>query len=112
MRDCMSSGNSFPDEWPPHCPPDDAVDASITVYRTVKADPPTEEDFLSYRELGKKVAKHLECDACGISVMRTKADAVHHRNLFQWSGVIAEGVLQHEHGKIKDTPSNKFPSHL
>ena len=43
--------------------------------------PPTNDDFLSYREMGKKVSRKKECDACGLSVFRSKEEAVHHRSV-------------------------------
>jgi hypothetical protein len=109
-----SDGNSsFPEGWPANCPPQDAVDANITVYRTVKTTPPTEVDFLSYHELGKKVPEGKKCQACGISVWPTKEAAAHQRQVFEWQNPhIAEAKLAPEHGKVKDTPSRRFPEHV
>lgn len=110
----MSSGSSsFPSDWPANCPPADSVGASITVYRTVRTNPPTENDFLSYREQGKKVSKQKECQACGLSVWPTREDAAHQREVFNWENPhIAEATLTPAYGKVKSTPSRSFPEHL
>src|SRR5438128_10777189 len=109
-----NGGSSFPAAWPVNCPPNDATDARGTVYRTVRTNPPTADDFRSFREEGKHVRDpQKQCQACGISVLRTREDAVHHRDAFQWRGeFIAEGMLAPAHGKIKPTPAKKFPSHI
>jgi hypothetical protein len=105
---------SGPGGYPPCCPPADAVDANIVVYRTVTNNPPQAMDFLSWVEEGKvKPNKSPKCDEFSVSVMLTKDDALHHRNLFGWAAQhIAMGKLTPENGKTKPTPTNKFPSHV
>jgi hypothetical protein len=106
-------GSLFPEGWPANCPPQDAVDANMTVYRTVKTNPPTAADFFSYHELGKNVAEDKECQACGLSAWPTKEAAAHQREVFAWQNpYIAEARLVPDHGKIKATPSRRFPEHL
>jgi hypothetical protein len=110
----MSNGGfSFPAGWPPNCPPDDAVDADIEVYRTVSADPPAATDFLSYHEEGKLVKNRQKiCQAHGVSVYGSVEDAIHHRKVFGWASQrIAKGKLTPDQGRTKPTPGS-LPSHI
>ncbi len=110
----MSNGGlSFPAGWPPNCPPNDATDADVVVYRAVEANPPTASDFLSYQEKGKQISPRKVCQAHGLSVHGSKEDAIHYRELFSWAPrLIAKGKLMPVHGKTKPTPSGNFPSHV
>lgn len=110
----MSGPASFPTNYPPSCPPLDAADADIIVYRTVANDPPQQSDLLSWVEEGKtKPKKKPKCDEHSVSVLRSRDDAIHHRELFGWAGqFIAEGKLIRDHGKTKDSPAKNFPSHV
>lgn len=111
----MDENRTFPHSFPTNCPPDDASEADILVYRTVANNPPQHCDFLSWVEAGKlKPNKRPKCDECGISVMRSKEEAMHHRELFgQFAGnYIAVGQLTPMHGKTKASPTTKFPSHV
>lgn len=115
----MSNGNepiiaTWPQNgWPQDCPPEDANGMNVTVYRAVKKDPPTPDDFQTYRELGKIVNRTRQCDACGLSVHMSEKDAVHYRSVFPSQGeFIAEGFLNATHGKLKATPSGRSPSHM
>lgn len=104
----------FPDDFPECCPPSDAVDADIVVFRTVTNNPPQRIDFLSWVEEGKtKPNKIPKCDEFSVSVMLSKNDALHHRHVFRWAAQhIAVGRLFPSHGRVKPTPTKKFPSHL
>jgi len=110
----MSGTRTFPKNWPTKCPPADAKDADVVVYRTVRTDPPTNEDFLSWHEEGKEPKyPGKECQACSVSVHRTQESAIHHREVCEYDGAcIAVGVLNPSHGKTKDTPTRKFPLHV
>jgi len=102
--------SSFPDDWPPGCPPADAQAAGGLVYRLVRTNPPTASDFLTHAELGK-MPKAPACLRVGLSVFRTRDHAVHQAQLFPFLGnQIASGELCAEHGKTKLTPG-KMPSH-
>ena len=109
-----NGGRSFPAGWPPNCPPNDATDADIEVYRTVSADPPTAADFLSYHEEGKLIRDLRKvCQAHGVSVHGSEEGAIHHRKVFGWaSQFFAKGRLTPAHGKTKPTPSKSSPSHI
>jgi hypothetical protein len=111
----MKGIRGFPGDWPPGCPPADAVAAHAVVYRTVQADPPTTDDFVTYRELGKRVSPGQECKAASLSVFLNEKDALHHREAFRWKGnarLIAKGQLTADCGVTRPTPSNRYPSHL
>jgi len=92
---------TFPSDWPPGCPPNDAIDASGTVYRVVKADPCGAEDFRSHGEQGTR-ATSPECLRCGLSVFSDLTGAGHARAKYPALGnLIARGELHAQHGKIK-----------
>ena len=108
----MSGGLTFPHDWPEPCPPADANAADTVIYRRVLNNPPLPADFLSYRELGKRVSPGKACQACGLSVFVTREDAVHNRELFPSAGqFIAAGRLLPCHGKTMHTPSGTQPAH-
>lgn len=94
---------NFPANWPKNCPPSDAVDADGDVFRIVKDEPPTDEDFASHWETGK-LPKAPPCLRCGLSVFRDVRDAVHQRQLIPKLGCwIAQATLKYHHGKTKLT---------
>jgi len=96
----------FPSEWPEGCPPTDAQPASGEVFRVVKVDPPTADDFLTFQELGKPDSGK-PCEAAGVSVFRDAKDARHYCAKFPHLGeLIAKGSLSSSHGAIKSTPRN------
>ena len=71
---------SFRDSLPAGCPPDAAeeITAPRAVFRLVRTDPPTPNDFLSQRQENpdKVFAGISECVVCGLSVFADKQDAV------------------------------------
>ena len=95
---------NFPAEWPQPCPPTDAGSPDGEFYRVVKVDPPSPDDFLSYREMGK--AENADaCIRAGISLFRELQDAEHYSAKYQYLGnMIAVGVLDATHGLVKPTP--------
>jgi hypothetical protein len=96
--------NAFSPHMPDGCPPLDAPLAQGLVFRVVKSDPPTPEDFLTYFE-EDKVRPDRECDCHGVSVFRDSDDAVAYAEKFQYLGeFIARGSLENQHGKVADTP--------
>ncbi len=102
----------WPDHLPDGCPPEDATGASEQVYRFVKNDPPTPEDFLSWRELypNKPCPKSLEeCYVCSISVFTSKAAVRRlHKRIPTFKNMKpALGELNPTLGVIKNTPSNR-----
>lgn len=101
---------SFPADWPGCCPPDDAMDAEGTVFRLAKRNPLQTSDVTTHLERG--AAPNADpCLRAGLSVMRTKEDALHMARLFRrmWK-FVARGTLDPTHGKLKLT-ERKVPSH-
>lgn len=93
---------TFPDDWPPGCPPEDAEDAQGEVFRVVKKQPPTDDDFKTYHEQG--IVRGDPILRCGLSVFRLASDAEHASRKFRNMGkLIAKALLQAEHGKTKQT---------
>lgn len=102
--------SAFPDNWPPGCPPADAEPAAGPVYRLVKNIPPLAEDFKTHHEIGK-MPKAPACLRAGLSVFRTRDDAIHQSKLHPFLGnKIASAELCPEHGKVKLTRGT-MPSH-
>lgn len=105
----------YPDFFPNNCPPVDAVEAKIDVFRYTKNSPPTEEDFKSHYEMEPE--KYLGViDAYGLSVISNLESAKNGLNLnpglrkkFKY---IAEGNLTTDCGVIKQTPSRNQKYHM
>jgi hypothetical protein len=108
----MSSDLEFPSDFPGGCPPNDAGDAKGIVYRQVRSDPPTDSDFLSiYEEGRRKISQTKLCQARGVSVLQTEEDAVKQCRMFRMRGeFIATGTLTPAHGRLKPT-HGQLPSH-
>lgn len=101
---------SFPGDWPPGCPPPDAAPAQGTVYRIVREVPLTARDFRTAQELGRARSASA-CLRCGLSVLRTLADARHQCALFPALGDrMATAELRPPHGRTKLT-RGKVPTH-
>jgi hypothetical protein len=100
--DKLVQPNSFPTGWPQNCPPPDAGSVESTYYRIVKSNPPTDDDFRSYAELGLVRKGTDPCVLCGLSVYDTLEAAINARSNFPILGdQIARGSLTDDHGKMK-----------
>jgi hypothetical protein len=100
----------FASHFPAQCPPPEAESASGTVFRLVKSDPPTVDDFLSHAELGL-ARTGPACKRCGLSVFRVRDDGIHMHNLYPNIGsYLAEGELQATHGQTQLT-KGALPTH-
>ena len=68
---------TFPEDWPPGCPPAEATPVSEAVVRVVKTNPPSEKDFLSFIELGRHPSGATACPCMpwGLSVFLDAEDA-------------------------------------
>ncbi len=98
---------TFPEDWPEGCPPADATDASGEVFRMARMNPPTDDDFKSFTELGIERGDPILCR--GVSVFVLQTDAEHAARKFRNMGkILTRGVLLAEHGKSKQTGK---PSH-
>jgi hypothetical protein len=108
----MSGTLSFPNTFPPNCPPPDAEDASGIVYRSVNCDPPQAEDFRTYAELNKRILDPKKvCQSHSVSVLRSEAEARHHLAVSPYVKFLAVAELMPTHGKIKATKSRQLDSH-
>ncbi len=100
----------FPHNWPAECPPEDAEHANGWVFRLVRNNPVSAEDFKSHKEVGR-APQAPECLRCGLSVFRNREDAEHLHKLFPRLGkFIARGELQELHGRVKLTIGRQ-PTH-
>jgi len=95
----MNENCTFPEYFPPCCPDDKAIDANGTVFRIVKAEKMTDDDFLSHHEL--RIAVNVEpCIRCGVSVFDSLQGAIHRQKLSPRLGkFIAKGILNPSSGK-------------
>lgn len=102
---------AWPSFFPDNCPPQDAINPNLTVYRFVRGNPPVESDFNSYIEDGKDVSGIKRCQACGVSVYAELEDAIKMQGYVPGlrKTRIASGHLNSNHGKIKSTPSMRYP---
>ena len=67
----------WPSYFPDACPPDDAISASLTVYRAVLNVPPTKEDFLPQKAMKPKVwYGNNTCFFCSVSLFTDYNEAV------------------------------------
>jgi hypothetical protein len=88
--------------WPPNCPPADAVDVGGDVYRVVLSNPPSADDFKSYHELD--IPGGTPCRRRAISVYGTRVQACHRARMSPHLGTtVARGELEACHGKMKLT---------
>jgi len=104
------------DHFPSGCPPQTAENATGEVYRLIKHDSPTPNDFRSWREENKdKECPEgvTECQSCGLSVYTEKADAcrVIRRIPRFKKAKPALGKLTPDLGVMLHTPSRVNPSH-
>ena len=75
---------TYREKLPDQCPPDEAVEVTgeTSVYRLVKTDPPTDEDFTSHRALHpERRFRVSECIARGLSVWSDAVAASTQRKL-------------------------------
>jgi len=105
----LSHAMSDREPLPPGCPPDEAEEIKTTryVFRLVRTNPPTEEDFKSKRaeNLVPKPPCVSECEFCGVSVFPKKRDAAAKtRKLPNFKGLLVCRVtLTAGAGKIQKT---------
>jgi hypothetical protein len=101
---------SFPNDWPSECPSSNSRPASGEVFRIVRSEFVSKEDFQTHHELGKR----KNADAClrrGLSVFKTQADAEHQIIALPFLGkFVARGILEPRHGETALT-SGKQPTH-
>jgi hypothetical protein len=109
----LRGGMMWPKHFPSGCPEPEAIPADGIVWRIVKADTPTADDFVSHKlTYPAKNWGKSECQACGLSVHRNRADALGLLALPRFRGYhVASGTLAPAHGVIRSTPTAKSESH-
>lgn len=104
----------WPEDFPEQCPPADARNDELHVYRMVKNSPPVKEDFLST----KKEYPHRpfppkdECNSCGTSVFLKLEDILKKQKQYEkslGSKKIAFGRITEEDGLVLETGQ---PTHI
>lgn len=96
------------DDFPEQCPPDDARNDTLQVFRLVSNNPPASDDFLSnIRESPhRKFPDEILCNAHGVSVYRTYEDILNTRKRFPkplGHKKIALGTITPIDGFVKET---------
>jgi hypothetical protein len=100
----------FPKDWPSGCPHESTPEANGVVFRIVKRNPASHEDFLSHHETGR-MPKASPCLRCGLSLFRLLEDALNQQKLLPRLGkVIASACLSSDHGKACATEGQQ-PTH-
>ncbi len=85
---------------PPNCPLEGASEKELQAFRIVKNNPPTQEDFLTYHELGQ-LPKSNACKRASVSVFSCYEGAKHRLELSPHLGKhIARATLGTGHGKV------------
>jgi len=104
---------TYRDHLPEDCPPEEAQPANGTVYRMLKGNTPTPDDFLSFRELKPGKAYPSDCIASGLSVYTELAGIrqLQRRVPRFREATVGQGKLDPVHGTIKGTPSQLHASH-
>jgi hypothetical protein len=103
----------WPEHFPELCPPDSSREPKEKVYRFVKQNPPSENDFISHRLLYADKVFSDECRACGLSVFTEMADVLSMRKRYNAlrKKLLAVGNLSSDVGKILSTPGKYAKSH-
>lgn len=108
---------TWPENFPPDCPPTDAEPASGQYYRLVANDPPKESDFyshLDWQERGRFRGREWPDRriAAGVSVFKVRAEAEKLKAAVpaMRNKKIALGDVTGS-GRMKNTPSHTGPSH-
>ena len=97
----------WPDYFPKQCPPADARQDELTVFRLVSNCPPVREDFLPtvIEYPHRDFSEDQICLACGVSVFKNKSDILKKKNRYAplKAKKIAQGTIQASDGLVKET---------
>lgn len=115
MKGGLTLNMSFPDYFPEGCPPEEATDAEIELYRFCTQSPPCEEDFCSYYEQNPQRYEGV-IQAYGLSVLPSADECL---KALRKSPVlrakykyIATGANNPSRGKTLQTPGRISPRHI
>ncbi|AOZ93623.1 hypothetical protein [Paenibacillus crassostreae] len=105
----------YPDYFPANCPPNDALEEEIIVYRLCESNPVSENDFLSHFILNPNRNYNGKLQAFGLSVISDIEEIEKMRNIspiMRKKKYVATGMTMGSSGVIKKTPSNNCNSHI
>ena len=93
------------EELPSRCPPEDAIQKEMVVYRAVTSFPPSEADFYSQRRMFPKKPFNIDdCLAHACSVFDNEFDIKKKKKLLSHNGIrIVKFKIELEDGKVKKT---------
>lgn len=105
----------FPSYFPKGCPPEDATDEEMLLFRMCKGPVPTAEDFLTFFQIDpEKYKGHIL--AYGLSVFKSEDDCQRARKksprLRTQYKYCASGTTNKDRGKILATPTKVNPHHI
>lgn len=112
--DSDTTALKFPDYFPPECPPEEAEEREIEVYRLCRKNKVMASDFESfYQKRPEKFQGMIE--SYGLSVFPSKKDCEKAQqkspNLRRFRGC-SHGITYKYTGKILNTPNHNNPSHI
>jgi len=94
-------------DFPEQCPPVDARQDELTVFRLVSNNPPTSDDFLStIKEFPhRNFSNDILCNAYGVSVFKNIDDILRRREDFRnlRQKKVARGIIMPHDGLVKET---------
>ncbi len=96
------------DDFPEQCPPVDARQDKLEVFRLVSNNPPTSDDFLpTIKESSphRKFSDEILCNAHGVSVFKNINDIRRKREDFKplRQKKVARGIIMPNDGLVKET---------
>lgn len=105
---------TWPSHFPLQCPPSNARQDEVEVFRLVESDPPSASDFLSNidEQPQRKFPPNLLCNACGVSVYQKYADVAATRRKYPAAlghKKVAIGTISRTDGVVLETFT---PSHM
>jgi hypothetical protein len=107
-----NDGFTWPEDIPAQCPPDDASPMTTIVYRFVKKDPPSEEDFSRPIDKPRKAQPSADevCSLFALSVFTEADDIPIARQLIPGfkRRLVAEGRITPNDGVMKPEPIADF----
>lgn len=97
----------WPDYFPDQCPPKNAREDHLYVYRLVTSSPPSVQDFVPalIEQPHRKFESTVLCLACGVSVFKNIDDADKQRKRFKplRDKLIAAGFITKDDGLVLET---------
>lgn len=107
--------HTFPSYFPDNCPPEEATDEEIIIYRLCKNVVPSPEDFISFYLSNPERYKGM-VNAYGLSVFPSPQDCISAREkspkLRKKTSMIAFGQNNSDRGKILRNGKAINPSHI